>query len=182
VDLLELIKSRRSIRRYKQDPISDDMLNKILEAAQWAPSWANTQCSRFVVIKDNARKEQIASLLNPTNPSVNAIKEAPVVIAVCGVKGVSGFYKGQAATKKGDWYMFDTAIAAEHICLMAHSLGLGTVHVGLFDEAKANELLNLPENMEVVEFIPVGYPAAESKTPPRKPLSDIVFYERYESK
>ncbi|MBM4322425.1 MAG: nitroreductase, partial [Deltaproteobacteria bacterium] len=105
--------------------------------------------------------------------------EAPVVIVLCGKKGVSGFKKGEAVTIKGDWLMFDTGIAMQSLCLAAHGLGLGTVVVGLFDHKKAEEILGVPQDREVVAMTPLGYPAAESITPKRKEIVGFVFYERH---
>ncbi|RLI37892.1 nitroreductase, partial [Candidatus Bathyarchaeota archaeon] len=147
------------------------------------PSWANTQCWEVVVVRDPERKKALSELLVPErNPAKNAVATAPVVLAVCGRKGVSGFYKGQPVTEKGDWLMFDVALAVQNICLAAHALGLGTVIVGALDHAKASELLGLPEDMELVVLIPLGKPAHEPKAPPRKELSEFVHLERYGQK
>ena len=88
--------------------------------------------------------------------------------------------KGQPVTDKGDnWFMFDVALAMQNLVLAAHSLGLGTVHVGLFDAGKAAEVLQLPPGIACVEMTPLGYPSKIGKAPPRKELSEIVFYNRY---
>ena len=127
-------------------------------------------------------KSALANTLTKTNPSLSSMTEAPLVIVLCGKKGVSGFKKGEAATVKGDWLMFDTGIAMQTLCLTAHSLGLGTVVVGLFDHKKAEEILGVPQNAEVVAMTPLGYPAVEGSAPKRKELSEFVFYEKYPGK
>jgi len=183
LEVLEAIRTRRSVRKYAPDPVPDELLRQVLEAARWAPSWANTQCWEVVVVRDPERKKALSELLVPErNPAKNAVATAPVVLAVCGRKGVSGFYKGQPVTEKGDWLMFDVALAVQNICLAAHALGLGTVIVGALDHAKASELLGLPEDMELVVLIPLGKPAHEPKAPPRKELSEFVHLERYGQK
>jgi nitroreductase len=182
MDLMEAIKGRRSIRKYKPDPVPEDALQKIMEAVRWAPSWANTQCWELIVVKDPKIKSELATALTKTNPSLSSITEAPIVIVLCGKKGVSGFKKGEAATMKGDWLMFDTGIAMQTLCLTAHSLGLGTVVVGLFDHKRAEEILGVPQNVEVVAITPLGYPASGGPTPRRKEISDFVFYEKYGKK
>ena len=183
MEVLEAIRTRRSVRKYAPDPVPDELLRQVLEAARWAPSWANTQCWEVVVVRDPERKKALSELLVPErNPAKNAVATAPVVLAVCGRKGVSGFYKGQPVTEKGDWLMFDVALAVQNICLAAHALGLGTVIVGALDHAKASELLGLPEDMELVVLIPLGKPAHEPKAPPRKELSEFVHLERYGQK
>ncbi len=179
MELMEAIKGRRSIRRYKTDPVPEEALKTILEAVRWSPSWANTQCWEVVVVKEAKMKSELANTLTPTNPARSAMIEAPLVIVLCGKKGVSGFKKGEATTIKGDWLMFDTGIAMQTLCLTAHSLGLGTVIIGLFDHKKAEEILGVPADREVVAMTPLGYPSAESVTPKRKEISEFVFDDRY---
>ena len=180
MDTLEAIHSRRSIRQYKETPVPDDLLNKVLEAARWAPSWANSQCTRYVVVKDPATKEKLSETLSHGNPGATAIKNAPIAIVACAELKKSGFYKGTVSTEKGEWHMFDTGIAMENLALAAHALGLGTVHVGyIVDYKKVAEILELPEGVVAVEMTPLGFPAAEAKAPPRKELAEIVFYEKY---
>ena len=132
MDLMDAIRGRRSIRKYKPDPVSEEVLRTILEAMRWSPSWANTQCWEVILVKDQNVKSQLATVLSKGNPALSSMTDAPVVLVLCGRKGVSGFYKGQASTVKGDWLMFDTGIAMQSLCLAAHELGLGTVIVGLF--------------------------------------------------
>ena len=179
MELMEAIKGRRSIRKYKPDPVPEEVLRTILEAARWSPSWANTQCWEVVVVKDPKIKSELAETLVKTNPALSSMTEAPLVIVLCGKKGVSGFKKGETATVKGDWLMFDTGIAMQSLCLAAHGLGLGTVVVGLFDHKKAEEVLGVPQDREVVAITPLGYPAAEGVAPKRKEISEFVFNERY---
>ena len=179
MDILELIKTRRSIRKYKPDPIPDSELNTVLEAARWAPSWANPQCCRIIVVGNPDIKARIAETASDKNPGRAAILEAPVVLVVCAELKKSGYYKDVVTTDKGDWYMFDVALATENLVLAAHSLGLGTLHMGLFDAAKVASIVNIPEGVAVVEIIPIGYPAAESNAPARKELTELVFYDEY---
>lgn len=185
MDTLEVIRNRRSIRKYKPDPVDEETLNIVLEAARLAPSWANTQCWRFIVVRDDATKAFLADTMRPnpdlgTNPATDAVRTAPVVIVACAEKGVSGYFHGQAVTDKGEyWYMFDVAIAMQNLMLAAASLGLGTVHVGLFDTAKVEKYLEIPDNYCVVEMTPLGYPEYQPKPRPRKELSDIVYFEKF---
>jgi len=180
MDVLEAIKTRRSIRKYKTTPIDDSTLEQVLEAAQWAPSWANTQCWRFLVVRDTGIRTQLAETLSSNNPATDAILNAPLVIVACAQKKRSGHYHGEPSTDKGDgWLMFDTGLAMQNLVLAAHALGLGTVHVGAFDAKKAEGILGIPEGYCVVEMTPLGYPDQEARTPPRKELSEIVFYEKF---
>lgn len=179
MELMEAILGRRSIRKYKPDPVPEEALKTILETVRWSPSWANTQCWEVVVVKEPRIKSDLANALTPTNPARSSIAEAPLIIVLCGKKGVSGFKKGEATTIKGDWLMFDTGIAMQSLCLTAHALGLGTVIVGLFDHKKAEGILGVPQDREVVAMTPLGYPATEGVTPKRKEISEFVFDERY---
>jgi nitroreductase len=189
VELFDAVKTRRSIRRYTDAPVDDKHIEAILEAGRWAPSWSNTQCWRFIVVRDPAVKARLGDTLVPLklpnktidNPSLKTVKTAPVVIVACAELGRSGFNGGAVATDKGDWFMFDVALAMQNIALAAHALGLGTVHVGLFDAKKAAEILGLPTGFCVVEMVPLGCPdpAYEVKVPPRKALSEIVFRDKW---
>jgi nitroreductase len=179
VELMEVIKGRRSIRKYRPDPVPDEVLQKVFEGVRWAPSWANTQCWEVIVVKDAKVKSELATTLNKMNPALSSMTGAPVVLALCGKKGVSGLHKSRTFTVEGDWLLFDTGIAIQNLCLTAYSLGLGTVIIGSFDHKKAQEILGVPQNVEVVAMTPLGYPAAEGMTPKRKEISEFVFQEKY---
>ncbi len=179
MDVLEAIKTRRSIRKYKSDPIEEEKLQMVLEAARFAPSWANTQCWEFIIVKNPETKKKLAETLTSNNPATEAVKAAPVVIVACARLGVSGFKRGAVVTDKGDFFMFDTALALQNLSLAAHTLGLGTVHVGAFDGKKAAEVLGVPDGVRVVELMPLGHPLEIPKPPPRKELKDFVSFEKY---
>ena len=180
MELKEAIKTRRSIRAYKEDDVSDEILKDIFELVKMSPSWANSQCWEFVIVRDKAIKEELVNTMPEKNPARRATLEAPVLVVALGKKGLSGFKKGQAMTNKEDtWYMFDVGIAMQTFSLAAHDMGLGSVILGLFDAEKAGEILNVPDNVEVVAMAPLGYPAIDSKTPPRKELKDFIFKDIY---
>ena len=181
MDLFDAIKNRRSIRNFKPDPVSDKDIAIILEAARQAPSWANTQCWRFVVIK-NPDTRKLLSETSPGNRGVESIKQAPVTIASCAEKNISGYYGGRKASYTGDWFMFDLGIAMEHMALAASALGLGTVHLGLFDVEKTASILEIPDSHLLVSMLPIGYPQSGITPRPRKSLSDIVNYEKFGNK
>jgi len=177
--VVETIRSRRSIRKYKTDPVSDEKLSLVIESAMWAPSWANTQCCKLVVAKDSNTKIKISEALTPGNPATEAVRTAPVVIVACAELGKAGFKKGEVATDKGDWFMFDVALVMQNLVLAAWELGLGTVHVGLMDAKKIEGILNVPDGVRVVGLTPLGYPDEDPKGPGRKDKQETVFYERY---
>ena len=191
MDVMEAIKGRRSIRKYRAEPVSEEALQTVLEAARLAPSWANTQCSRLVVVRDTETKSKLADTLKGmragrSNPATEAVRNAPVVIAACAERGLSGYYKDESgqsvvSTDKGEsWFMFDVALAMQNVTLAAQALGLGTVHTGLLDAAQAARILGVPENVVVVELVPLGWPDEEPAARPRKEINEFVFFEKYQ--
>ncbi len=156
MELMEAIMGRRSVRRYKPDPVSEESLRTVLEAVRWTPSWANTQCWEIIVVRDPGIRAELATTLPKGNPALSSMTEAPVLLVLCGRKGLSGYKKGEPVTAKGDWLMFDTGLAMENLCLAAHGLGLGTVVIGMFDHRKAAEILELPPEIELVAMTPLG--------------------------
>ena len=181
MEALECLLGRRSIRKFTDQSVADEILLKIIEAARYAPSWANTQCWEFVVVRDQKVKEQLVNTMPEGNPARGAALQAPVVLAILGRHQLSGFYKGQAATNKGDnWYMYDVGLATENMALAAYALGLGSVILGLFDAEAAGAVLGVPDGVSLVALMPIGYPAKVPPVPTRKPLCEFVFLNHYE--
>jgi len=192
MELFDAIKNRRSVRRFTFDPVSDEKIEAILEAGRWAPSWGNSQCWRFVVVRDPAVRTELAGALQPIkmpdreipNPALAGFTAAPVIIVVCAKMGRSGCQPGAKpdgipVTDKGDWFMFDTALAVQNMVLAAHAMGLGTVIIGAFDAPMAEKVLGVPEGYRVVVMFPLGVPEREGKAPPRKELSEIVIHDQW---
>lgn len=179
MDIYQAIKERRSIRRFKLDVVDGAVLDRLLEAAQWAPSWAHTQCVEVVVVDDPAVKARLQEAAGERNPAYKALGEAPLAIAFLGRKGRAGFKKGEAATPRGDWMMFDIGLAMQNFMLAAHAEGLATVCVGLFDIAVASSALGLPEGVEVVALTPLGYPDMTANVPARKDRAQFVHKNSY---
>ena len=184
MELFDAITTRRSVRKYLDKPVEDDKLNAVLEAVRNAPSWANMQCWRLVVVKDKAVKTTLSDLSYvesyfapkgyKANPSKKALAEAPVVIVLCAEPQQSGSIWGQS------YYLVDAGIAAENLMLAARGQGLGSVFVGVYDEVKVKGMLHIPQNVRIVGLLPLGYPASEPKDgPPRKPLSEICFHGQW---
>jgi nitroreductase len=177
MEIFDAIKGRRSVRKYKADAVSDALLAEVIDAARWAPSWANLQCARHVIVKDKAAKEKLLAAMTPKNPARDAVTAAPVIVAFVGKIDASGYKSGQPFDDKG-WYMFDVGLAVENFCLAAHAKGLGTVIVGAFDYKAAGKALNVPAGYQVVAFTPLGYPDGQAKAPARKEMSELMFRER----
>jgi nitroreductase len=179
MELMQAIIGRRSIRRYTPEPVSRDDLDAVLEAARWAPSWANTQCWELIVVQDAGLRQALAQTLPEKNPARSAVAEAPVVVAACARTGVAGYVKGQPATDKGDWLLFDVALALQNLTLAAYARGLGTVHVGFFDSRTAGDILQAPDGVTVVELMPLGHPDSEGTVTPRREVRESVYYDSY---
>lgn len=175
MDLKTAILTRRSIRKFSDYKVSDKEINTILEAARWAPSWANTQTWDFIVVRDKGLIEKITELYSPNNPARKCSLSASVLIVACSKLGISGCKEGIERTKFQEWFMFDMGMAVQNISLMAHGLGLGSVVVGSMGHGKCGELLKLPEGYDVICAIPVGKPAVEKKKgPPRKEPEEFI--------
>ncbi|MEM3018468.1 MAG: nitroreductase family protein [Candidatus Bathyarchaeia archaeon] len=177
MDVMEAIRRRRSIRRYKREPIPDWVLREVLEAARLAPSWANSQVCSYVVVRDEKIREALSETLFERNPARMAVKEAPCVVCLVAKRHVSGYYRGQPVTDKGDWFMYDSGIAMEHIVLAAWNFGLGTCHIGAFDAKKAEQVLQIPEGYSIVAMTPIGYFEEMPEPRPRKSFPELVFLD-----
>lgn len=186
MDVFEAIKTRRSVRRFGDSAVEDEKIQTILDSVRQSPSWANLQCWRFIVVKEKSTREKIselsyvesffAPLSYKANPARKGLTEAPVILVACADPSQSGTLWGQS------YYMTDIGIAAQTLMLSARGLGLGTVFVGVFDEERVRTLLNIPSNIRIVGLFPLGYPLEEKAAgPPRKPLTEIVFEEKWKS-
>lgn len=178
----ECILTRRSIRRYTEQTVSEEVLDALLEAIRWSPSWKNTQCWEVVVVDKPELKEKIAASLTDKNPATKAITAAPLLFIMCGRKGLSGYTGDHVDTDKGDWHMFDLGLACQNLFLAAHDLGLGTVCVGSYDTSVVDKLLGLPDDVTSVAIVPVGYPARIGRTPPRRESKEFSHLNAYNNR
>ncbi len=177
MNAIECLKTRRSIRKYKPDPISHSQIESLISTASFSPSWKNTQITRYIAIEDS---DILNSIINDFTPSFNSnvIKQAPLLMAVTFKKGRCGFERdGSYTTKKEDrWQMFDVGIACQSFCLAAHNAGLGTLIMGIWDEEGITKLLNIPEDQELAALIAVGYPDIEPEAPKRKSVDELLTF------
>ncbi|MBI5778057.1 MAG: nitroreductase family protein [Planctomycetes bacterium] len=170
MDFYDAIKKRHSIRKYKSDAISDEVLNRVLDAAHLAPSGKNGQPWRFIVVRNAELKQK---LVKPCRDQIY-IAEAPIVIV--GVANEDESYQKQGCYMKS--WAIDLAIAFDHLILAATAEGLGTCWIGAFDEKEVKKVLNIPDHLRVVCLTPLGYADGEPKPKPRKALGEIVFYDQ----
>lgn len=169
MDVLKAIRERYSVRAYTDQPVEDDKLAAVLEAAQLAPTAANRQPFRVIVLPTAGRQEELARIY--ARPW---FVQAPLVLGVVAVT--------QEAWRRMDGKPYDevdATIAMDHLILAAWALGLGSCWVAAFDPAAARQILALPEDVEPVAFTPLGYAADQPKGKKRRPLDQLVQYHRY---
>ena len=174
----ECITGRRSIRKFTEQPVSHEVLAQIVETASYAPSWKHTQIVRYIAVEGET-KDKLAACTSTFPNNGIIMNSAPMVVAVTIIKGRCGFERdGSFSTHRGDsWQMFDAGVASEAFCLAAYEQGLGTVILGLFDQKEAAELLEIPEDRDLVALIPIGYPAEAPVAPRRKSVDDLLSYK-----
>lgn len=204
----DVVKNRRSVRRFKPDPVPDEYVKKMLDMARWAMSGANGQPWEFVVVKDAKTKQQISDIMmehahRTTNIELTRIEElrlpraaaprtsapgyrdAPVIIVVCGDPRTFQATVLAAHFYSGDWDTFHVNMgnATQLICLAASALGLGSqwVSLALAPEWKIKALLGIPDFFRVRHMVPIGFPAYKPLPPFRREVEEIVHLERYDS-
>ncbi len=173
MDFYDVIRTRRSIRRYKSKDIPNDVLFRILESARIAPSGNNRQPWRFVVVRDEEKKKKIAQACYDQS----FIAQAPLVIVCCSIKCTSGYqpWLEQAGPR-------DVVIATDHLILAARNEGIGSCWIGALYPEKVAKIINLPDELDVVMVVPLGYPTSESafsEPTGRKSLNEIFFADSY---
>jgi nitroreductase len=173
MNVLEAIKGRRSIRAFKSDDVSTEVVEELIDAAIWAPSAGNIQPWEFIIVRESKIKKSLAEAALDQS----SIEEAPVVIVVCANENRS--FQGYGARGKTLYCIQDTAAATENLLLFAYSFGLGTCWIGAFREDEVREILKIPSGVRPMAMIPVGY-AAETPLPrKRRPRNLIVHYEKF---
>ncbi len=168
MEFSELIETRYSVRAYKADPVEDEVLNQVLEAARLAPTAANRQPFQIIVIPTAGREAELKRIY----PS-KWFAQAPLVICACGIPA-----QGWTRRDGKNYTDVDVAIVMDHLTLAAASLGLGTCWIAAFDPMAARQVLGLPDGVEPIVFTPLGYPADRPGLKKRQALSELVRYER----
>jgi nitroreductase len=169
MDFYDVVRNRYSVRAYQPDPVPENKLQRILDAAVLAPTAANRQPFRLVVIHTKGREAELGRIYGRA-----WFTQAPLVIAAVGVS--------DAAWVRGDGYNFrdtDVSIVMTHVVMAAAAEGLGTCWIGAFDPGAAREVLNLPPNADALGFTPLGFPAETPKAKVRKPKEQLVSYEKF---
>lgn len=169
MSFLDLASRRCSVRGYKPDPIPDEVLQQVLEAARLAPTAANRQPFRLLVIHTAGRQEELRRIYGR-----DWFVSAPIVIGICALPD-----KAWVRSDGKNYADVDVAIVMDHLILAATDAGLGTCWIGAFNPAAAKEVLGLPEGVEPVAFTPLGYPNAEPRPKQRLSLEELVHYKRW---
>lgn len=167
MEFSDLIRKRYSVRTYRLDPVEDEKLQQVLEAARLAPTAANRQPFQLIVISTAGREAELQTIYNRA-----WFVQAPLVICACGVPA-----EGWTRMDGKSYVDVDVAIMMDHLILAATDLGLGTCWIAAFDPEAARKVLGLPRGVEPIAFTPLGYPADQPSTKKRKELSDLVRYE-----
>ncbi len=173
MDIYEVFKTRRSVRSYQSRSVPDESLNKILESTRIAPSGSNRQPWKFIIVKDDDLKKEVARACS----NQLWMADAPIVIVACGWKidYSRGGYMGDMS------FLVDVSIAFTHMILAARAEGLGTCWIGAFDNTPIKNLLEIPKDVDVVAVTPLGYPKNVEFSPPgqRKKLDEITSTNKY---
>lgn len=166
----KLIAARYSVRAYRSDPVEDEKLQAVLEAARLAPTAANRQPFQLIVLHTAGRKDEIGKIYRRP-----WFVQAPLVIAVCAISSLAWVRESDRFNAR----LIDAAIVADHLILAAANLGLGTCWIAAFNVGAARSVLQLPDEAEPVIFTPLGYPADQPGPKVRKPVSELVRYEHW---
>ncbi len=179
MNTVDCIKTRRSIRSFTEQQVSEEVIKEVVDLARFAPSWKNSQTPRYYVVQDSKLKRHLAEgCMMGFTYNTNTLSKAPAIVVLAYVEKRCGYERdGSFTTAKGDrWEMFDAGIAAQTFCLAAHEKGLGTCIMGIFDEEDIAEAINLPEGQRVGAVIALGYADGEPQAPARKEVDELVKF------
>lgn len=173
MDVLRAIKTRRSVRAFTAQQVTDEQVEKLIDAARWAPSAGNIQPWDFIIVRDSATKQG----LSKAALTQKAIEEAPVVIVVCADPMQSASRYGSRGINL--YCLQDTAAATQNILLAAHAMGLSTCWIGAFKEEEAKSVVGVPNGVRPIAIVPVGHAAEKPRERPRKQLTEIMHHETF---
>jgi nitroreductase len=176
MDAITMIKERRSVRKFKNEKVNRETMKEIIDITRWAPSWGNFQVARYTLVDDEATIKHLGTEgVNEFIYNVNTLKEAKGVAVLSFVKGKSGkLDKDEYATSKANtWEIFDAGLACQTFCLAAHAKGVGTVVMGVINDASISKIVGLPEEETVAALVVYGYPDETPAATPRMSVEEI---------
>ncbi len=179
MDGIKMIEDRRSVRKYKDELVDRDTLYRIIDAARWAPSWANFQVARYNIVETPELIKRIADEgVHGFSYNIGTLRNAKGVIVLSYKKGKSGKLSAEEyATNKGaDWEIFDAGIACQTLCLAAQYYGVATCIFGVIDDVAISKIISLPEDETVASIITFGYPDEVVKPTPRHTVEEVARY------
>lgn len=179
METIRCLKTRRSIRKYKEEKLPRELLEEIVEIARYAPTWKNSQTPGYIVVESPELREEIAAncVAGHAN-NARMIRNAPALVVLTYVSGVAGYNPdGSFTTSRGEaWECFDAGIACQTFCLAAWEKGLGTCIMGIFEEEKVAKTIGLPEGKRIGALIALGWPDEEPKVRPRKEVGELLSF------
>ncbi len=179
MDVIQAIKERRSIRKFKEEKIEHHVIEQIIEESSYSPSWKHTQIPRYIYLENKELINKIADeMILGFDFNAQTLKGCAGVMIVTYVTKRSGYERdGSYSTPKEDRFeMFDAGIASQTLCLSAYEKGIGTVITGYFDEDKIIKLLDISQNQKIGTLICMGYPEEDPNTPKRKPVTELLTF------
>lgn len=177
--MLELITSRQSDRKYSNKPIDKEQLNRITEAGRMSPSACNAQPWKFIVVDDPVLIKKLAVAASAKILGMNSFVAQAMAIIVIVRERANFSSKIGGTIKNKDYSLIDIGIASENICLQARAEGLGSCMIGWFDEEGVRKILSIPQSKRVLLMITLGYSLSDQRTKRRKPMEEVVSYNRY---
>ena len=177
MEAIECIKTRRSIRQFKNKDVCDSDIKEIVDISAFAPSWKNSQTVRYILVKDKDLKARLANECTMGfDHNKGIINGASAVMVLTTVDKRSGYERdGSFSTSKGThWQSFDAGVAAQTFCLTAHEKGLATVIMGIFDAEKVHDALSLPDTQSVSALIAIGFADESGRDPVRKTSEELL--------
>jgi len=170
MSILEIIKNRRSIRKFQRKEIQRELIDKLGEALIWAPSAGNLQSRKFYFVSNQKIKKELAMAA----PNQDFVATAPLIIVGCTDEKTALRYGERG---KNLYSICDTAASIQNMMLLAHNEGLGSCWVGTFNDKEVAKILNLPENLRPIAIIPIGYPAEKPSIPKRLPKTELIKFK-----
>jgi nitroreductase len=178
-EILSLITSRQSDRKYSDRPIEEEKLGRIIEAGRMSPSACNAQPWKFVVVTEPALISKVADAASAKLLGMNGfVNQAKTIIVVVREKPNLTSKVG-ATLKDKDYSLIDIGIATENICLQAKAEGIGSCIIGWFDEREIRKLLSIPKTKRVELLITLGYSLSDQREKRRKLSEEVVSYNKY---
>lgn len=175
MDFNTVIENRHSIKTFDDKKVPEDKIQRIIECASMAPSWKNERCWKFILVDNQTIKKQVSDTVPNSNSAKNSLEEAPVIVVLCAEPDASG------TIDEKEYYMVDSGIAMEHLVLAAVNEGLGTCWIGVFDEDKLREILDIPRKYRIVAMTPLGYSRESWNASNVVDINSIAFMNEWDN-